>query len=766
MKTLSTTTRTCLVLVGLVAATAYAATSDWPLSGSIDLSSGFGDHRARRFHAGVDLRTGGRIGQDLLAPISGHIMRVRTSYEGYGKAIYLRGDDAHIYVFAHLDSFNEAIDRTVKAAQVSAQRYFVDLSLPPDSIRVTRGDLLGKTGKTGIGAPHLHFEKRTLDNIPINPLRHGFSLNDRTRPTFERLGVVMGDRRSLFPDGSRRAFFAATPTGKAGRYAIEEKLTFNRPFGVLADCYDQMREGGMRQSVYALRLYIDDRPYYEVVLDSLRFESGPMSDLEFDNIEAANASKRVRRLYLETGNELEASRALVGAQGLVGDGDNLAYGKHRAKIVGEDCFGNSSELQFDFIWSPPDGFCIADSVFESGSQSVDVYMSPHTALRLLDVDRIEVQMFSEDRWVAADSVTRMDLGGGRARYTVASPLRLTRTVLRFAVRTEDGFEVAGEPFYGLSSFAFTKIALVPQVLEDGLLVTMQSAALRTGDARLELYYRDSLLGVEYPARFMSPYRYLFFIPPDPKYARIDRLAASLNQDRREPAGGWTPVDIRVVGLQAREAVTVDSIAFVRTGRENFYQPRFIQIRRIDTLRVGDLNSDIYEVFPETFLTKKNFEFEMNIKSITQVNDKTGLCWFDPAKKKWIWLTDSTWDGERKTVKAASAGGGRFAAMFDLVPPVISRINIRPGMTYYNPRPEIRFTLADDLSGIADDRSIDIRLNGRWLIPVYDPEEKICRAQPLEPLPDGTHHVSIKAVDRAGNVAEQYFQFVVKDKSHN
>ncbi|MCM2272814.1 MAG: hypothetical protein NDJ18_09715, partial [candidate division Zixibacteria bacterium] len=41
------------------ATTTYTAPAAWPLKGEIDLSSGFGDYRSGRFHAGLDLRTGG-----------------------------------------------------------------------------------------------------------------------------------------------------------------------------------------------------------------------------------------------------------------------------------------------------------------------------------------------------------------------------------------------------------------------------------------------------------------------------------------------------------------------------------------------------------------------------------------------------------------------------------------------------------------------------------------------------------------------------------
>lgn len=62
----------------------------WPLPYGNDLTSIFGSARNRRYHAGIDVRTGGVDGKEVLAPADGYLMRVRTSYFGYGKALYLR----------------------------------------------------------------------------------------------------------------------------------------------------------------------------------------------------------------------------------------------------------------------------------------------------------------------------------------------------------------------------------------------------------------------------------------------------------------------------------------------------------------------------------------------------------------------------------------------------------------------------------------------------------------------------------------------------
>ena len=182
------------------------------MKGDIDLSSGYGDYRSGgRFHVGLDLRTGGQIGAKVYSPVDGHVWRVRMSYRGYGKGLYLKGDDGPIYVFGHLSGFNETIQRAVTDEQFRQKRYFVDLQFPADSIPVKAGQLIAYSGQTGAGGPHLHFEKRTGDNIPLNPFNHGFRLGDRTPPTFKRVGIHLLDDRSLFSGGLREIFLPVKP---------------------------------------------------------------------------------------------------------------------------------------------------------------------------------------------------------------------------------------------------------------------------------------------------------------------------------------------------------------------------------------------------------------------------------------------------------------------------------------------------------------------------------------------------------------------------
>ncbi len=96
----------------------------------------------------------------------------------------------------------------------------------------------------------------------------------------------MTDDSSLFDDGTRKMFFEVMPSKKADRYTLDTVLFFHHPFGVLVDCFDRMRADGMKQAVYKLSMYIDDRLFYEVVFDSLDFATTEAVKLEYDYLEA------------------------------------------------------------------------------------------------------------------------------------------------------------------------------------------------------------------------------------------------------------------------------------------------------------------------------------------------------------------------------------------------------------------------------------------------------------------------------------------------
>lgn len=734
--------------------------SIWPVKGSIDLSSGFGDLRSGRFHSGLDIRTGGKVGQPLLSPVDGYVWRVKMSYYGYGKGLYLKGDDGYLYVLAHLMDFVPKIRKPVQLAQVAAERYYVDLYFPPDSIRVEKGEHIGFTGKTGVGAPHLHFEKRTADNIPINPLAHGLSIKDNTKPVFRRLGIQLMDQSSLLGKGQRRIFVPLKRDAKTGVYVCDTIISMSSPFGLMADCFDLNRPGGMKRAVYSLSVLLDDKPFYQVTFDSLRFDFNEFSRLEYDYEEAVNHRKRVRNLFARRGNGFVGSKAHDSNGGIIGADGRLSDNLHTLRIIAKDEAGNQAEAQIDFVWIGSGQVFHLDSIVNPEPARTQFYLTANPVLKKINLDSLRVFRTRQEQWYSVSRGSLIDAGNSQFIYEYYNNDYRT-ACLRIAVFHSGNSLIEDRIFNGIQHGSGKRIDFEYEVMDDGIRVSLSGKELQANYARVELYYRDSLLGIEYPRLFHMSQHY-GIIPPKPEYARIDRFGYCFGRDTTITSQKSDPVDIRLVGIKETEDIDIDGLLTLHLGKKYFYKPRYLEFKvsAVPQSNLLKLNSLLYQILPEAFVCREDFKMTLKLRTRNEFNKRSGICWLDKEEDKWVWL-DNSFDNHVLT--AWSSGGGSFSSVFDYEAPLIRRLNIRNGSSMTRVRPKIGFYVEDTLSGVYDDEDIRIELDGKWLIPEYDPEDSLVIAIPREDLAPGKHHLGIILTDRAGNKTEQYLQFTVKKK---
>lgn len=760
MGKISTKFKSSLIFVIILITTGYIAGADWPLKTDIDLSSGFGDLRNFRFHAGIDLRTGGVEGREVFSPVDGYVWRIKMSYYGYGKGLYIKGDDGYLYVFGHLKDFTDKIDNVVKKRQVADTRYYLDMTFPVDSLRVKKGELVAFSGQTGSGAPHLHFEKRSGDNYPVNPLTHGYRLKDNTRPVFTRIGFQLADDHSVFYGGTRKIYLDVSPTKKDGYFYLDTILYFNSPFGIFAECFDRIRPGGMRQAVYKLTLQVDGKTCYQVIFDSLDFDKGGMVNLEYDYQEAISDKKQVRRLFSLPGNEYNGSRVFNDYRGLIGYQAEMKVGLHEGKITAEDCFGNISELHFKFLWGPPTDIFHLDSVQTAEDSSYHFYFSPTPDYKALDIDTVYVLRNWAKNWLndSLNYVYKI-----KPDYLIIKSKRrdIERNSLKLVMITRQGSYIEDKPFNGIVKGYCKNLDIVYEPLDDGLLITAATPGNFLGDIFLRIYRGDSVIDEKYPALYKSAEQYIFFLPPDNKYLVIDSLAIALNFDDGSVYNRFVKkVNICLAGINPVDNIRVDSIFTIQLKKNSFYLPQFITWEKKDApYKITHfLNSDYYSIFPEAIMTKENISVSIKLDEADRNNNFDGLCWLDNKNNKWFWLENTLQPDGYLT--AGSIGGGTFALVSDFVPPRVEQLSLKHGSLITDRQPLISFILEDTLSGFADDRSINITLDNRWLIPEYNPQTKICQTRPLEPLSLDKHTLKIVAIDRAGNKVEQNVQFRV------
>nr|MCR5455834.1 M23 family metallopeptidase [Bacteroidales bacterium] len=136
------------------------------------LSASFAELRPNHFHGGIDISTPS-IGTPVKSVADGYVSRIKVSPYGYGYGLYITHYDGHTTVYGHLSSYAAKIDSVIRKEQYRVQSFDVDFYPEQSLLPVKQGEVVGYSGNTGGSfGPHLHFEVRTKDDVPINPLAY------------------------------------------------------------------------------------------------------------------------------------------------------------------------------------------------------------------------------------------------------------------------------------------------------------------------------------------------------------------------------------------------------------------------------------------------------------------------------------------------------------------------------------------------------------------------------------------------------------------
>lgn len=234
----------------------------WPLDIKNGFSSTFGEFRYTHIHGGLDLRTFQKNGYPVYAISDGKIYLIRSVFRGSGNGIYMKHDDGRVSVYYHLDRFGEILESRVKKARVK-KKYFGNHTLKVP-VRVKKGDIIGYTGETGAGYPHLHIEIQDGNGRKLNPLNYLKSpMRDRYKPVIS--SVRLKSRNSTLINGKvgeTQSFFR-----KRGKVHKASPVFVTGPFDISAALYD-VTDTKRRATPYKISAAYDDSQFYSIVFDS------------------------------------------------------------------------------------------------------------------------------------------------------------------------------------------------------------------------------------------------------------------------------------------------------------------------------------------------------------------------------------------------------------------------------------------------------------------------------------------------------------------
>ncbi len=314
-----------------------------PIKFPISLAGNYGECRPNHFHSGLDIRTQQVENKPIYAVAPGYVSRIHISHKGYGNALHINHAGGYTSVYAHLNSYNERIEKVVKWLQYYNKKWDIDIYLPFWMLIIPADEQVALSGNTGSSlAPHLHFEIRdTKTGATLNPWLFGFDIPDTSAPQMYALSLYNLDGYQSFYNQEPRYI---ENLGQGPRYELSETIEFESDYvGIGLRSRDYMDDHFGKLGVFESQLYVDGELYFAWQLDDIHHHDTRYVHALTDFQMYKKKNKWYHYLFRLPGNRLKIFEDPKHKEGYISLADNKV---HSVEIKQYDVKGNVSTLNF------------------------------------------------------------------------------------------------------------------------------------------------------------------------------------------------------------------------------------------------------------------------------------------------------------------------------------------------------------------------------------------------------------------------------------
>ncbi len=734
----------------------------WPTDASRYLTSSFAEYRPGHFHAGIDIKTWGRIGYKVFAIQDGYIWRIAVSPYGYGKVLYHKLDTGEIVVYAHLDRFNDQLHNYVKQEQRRKGAYRINNYLRPDQFPVRQGDVIGYTGASGIGSPHLHFEIRDANNNPTNPFLLGYRVADSIPPMVRSISITPLDVDSRV-DADVNPLIEKPVLINNKNYKMNSKPLVSGNIGFAIDCFDQADGVNNRFAVYQLDFYVDGNLLFSAKYDKFSYGVSSLIDLDRDFRLMSRGMGRFQKLYKDefnrllfykpAGKEIGIVRADPNTENYALTQDRLGRGEHQFAIELYDFFGNVTTVSGSFIVGERKTI-YADYHLKQPEQ-LFIYNIRDQLGNSLEQPEIFVSMDHGISWrkmllqlVEPDS----EADSSPIIKYLLTPIK-PGTLIKIQVTDDYGIEslpsyhfVAGDIF--IDTFV-TDLSLEKDFYDDFIRFTLNVQGSIQSYPKL-LAQQIGSMATEvslWQSRF-NEFVGVYQLQPG-KDGPLSIEASAIEYSGQELTF-WEQCDVRTVFPTRGGSITSrDGQCRVIFNPESVYKNLYLRVERLGSLDDPAYNfiGDIYDVFPRDVPLKRSATIEIKYPATDPSPAKLAIYQVNSNKPG---FRGNKTDFQNNTISCNISNLGAFTLIRDTIPPYVEIQRPGNNARIADKKPLLLASIYDELSGIANERSIVMKLDGNKVIAEFDPDAKTIKYEPDDPLFPGEHTVSVWATDNSHN----------------
>ena len=705
---------------------------------------------------GLDIKTNGKIGQEILAVEDGHISRVRSDFNGYGKALYQRTVSGHEVVYGHLESFTPLMEKVWRLQQAKRRSYNVDAQFSPREFQVKKGDLIGFSGNTGHSfAPHLHFEYRSSKSEPLNPLTMAFNLDDNVMPVPIKLAVIPISQGSLI-NASPLSQIIRLFRDKGGTYHFADTISVFGEFGFAVQAVDKREGTNNTYQFHRAELIIDGQPEFELNYTKIPFSQGKFAKTVIQyNLKRKNLGE-FQKLY-RLAEHRKISIHASDNSGILG----LAPGFHSVGINIFDAHGNKTvvrgmvagtfpmTLEAKEIFRDKKVVTLALAPRRGGLPIRDAVVYNFTPYGFPDqkVDILHAEQVKKDLHItiplAAIQDRILQIIGINQLGGMVNPYHWTTLNLEISV-------VDVHPNLKISN---TERGLFFQVDLDHYVPAR--ATIRLANDNTFMSY--SLAQIQ-PNTFLTE-RLSHQVVNNMKYVDVELTHEGLSRETR------FHYLLQAVGPgQEYHVISNDRNCSIETKPGTFYQTNVIwidNVKEFAPVTDGFHLSPVYQIQPFDLALKSKFRVGIRYDRDLVEHSNLGIYYYEGKEEKWVYTP--TENNRRKQILTAEMEQmDAVTVIQDLDSPQIK--NTFPGNSgryHIQDVNRIEIEVDDSISGIeSEEASFDLLLNDNPVYPAYQPLKKTVSYNFDQPLKEGQHKIDFKVRDRMGNESARTIYFSV------